>query len=270
MRTIIYISILFITSCSISNSSWIEEVDGVKLINAVEIPSVELSNPQSINRSLSNNVIVGFNKNGYPTIQINDIEANIKDLSEFVDYTGIHSPFHNDLYIDKAVKMQYVHSVLKELRRSRSRKMAFRFFNLSTNKIQTLQRIMPPDWESNPPFLKPPPIDSSNYNFISVHILRGSLLFNKEPITISNLETQLRSNYAKLEKPVFYNIYYTDAMYRDYLKIQCMIDNILYDLRSKLSNSKYGLDYYSLDDGQKKLITKNYPMTINEEIKNYP
>lgn len=59
-------------------------------------------------------------------------------------------------------------------------------------------------------------------------------------------------------------------MYRDYLKIQCMIDNILYDLRSKLSNSKYGLDYYSLDDGQKKLITKNYPMTINEEIKNYP
>lgn len=104
MRTIIYISILFITSCSISNSSWIEEVDGVKLINAVEIPSVELSNPQSINRSLSNNVIVGFNKNGYPTIQINDIEANIKDLSEFVDYTEFIHRFIMTCILTKPLK----------------------------------------------------------------------------------------------------------------------------------------------------------------------
>ena len=218
-------------------------------------------------------------------LQLNDQYAKFDDLIPFINVERSkirHEtiPFFSTiLYMDKKSKTQDLDNIIMRLKLVNQLKIKF-VNNIDLKFDEShglyyedafLKKILFPEinqdyyhqsfGKDNPPPFPPPPVpDFSNDNrkIAQFLLIKDKIYYNDTEIKLSKLSELL--NELVNEDYIVFTLYDLDSHYGKFLELIITVDYVYYDLRNKLSLSKYGKPLNDLNRDELAYIKSSIPM----------
>lgn len=256
-------------------SEWEDEQNGRYISKEVSLslPCFNLFNYDSIAKTIreskiyADDIVIGIKNSNLPVVVANGIEMQIESLSAFlgVNHQDMDTKRVANLFIDRDVKMGFVDSVFKEVKKQNIIFFNFVLGNNLNNELKATKSIY-----KFIPFNVLSDITSPDSHFFMMSFLEDyqqiinfksdRLFLNEKEIDSARLITEIKKSILdNPSKTIIILLYHPLLRWEDFVGQLAAIENVYFNLRNERSLALYKKSFLMLTEEQQLNIKEFFP-----------